>query len=1613
MSLNPVDTSRHIFERYCSYISTTFRLNRPELNDQVQAEFRSGKFAKGPFLEVTLPFKEGLTIDELIEEDILSPHFRNINKEALPTDRPLYIHQEDAIRKIVCAGRNIVVATGTGSGKTESFMIPILNHLFRQVERGVLEPGVRALLLYPMNALANDQMKRLRKLLANNPEITFGIYTGETEDEDRAAREKYLRMYEREPLPNELISRSQMKKTPPHILITNYAMLEYLMLRPDDHVFFQGRYADEWKFVVLDEAHTYTGAKAIEMSMLLARLKTTIGLRQGDLTCIMTSATLGRGVEDAAAVAKFAGELFREEFSSSDIINAQRLEPAAITVNAWGKPDPRFYHNLNEWISLKDGDPAKLQEILLRSGIPQCEYQQFVNTISAAGQFQKALYQLLQGDERIVEVISLLQEGPMELEELTDRLFGAHDSAKDYTISLIELCNLARLRSDDRPLLPARYHFFIRALEGAFIVLSDRPKIYLERLNFTSVDDKEYRAFELGACTRCHGLYLVGSVSPRDDGLEYLAPVKDQHFGSSDQELEFFALIDEDPSSSGNGAVAEEDELLETLGMKVSPFKVYRLCVHCGAISYDNGDAVCGCSGGTVRVRKVDQKDGRVYKCGICGAVNPRGNIIRRFYLSEDAIASVLTTALYEKIPERLIEAFPGEVTDDPLARYFGHAASALEREETKQLLVFSDSRQNAAYFAAYLDATYKELLAKHSLVATIESHREACLANRWTLADFHRRIMDYIQAKELLQESTEATMKKVWQWIMSEFAMDMGMTSLERMGLIAFVPNFAILKNAQVLWELPMLRNVGFTPEEVRVLYEFYLDQFRIARAVEFPEAVKPTDEYFTPINQQGGFCIAKPQNLARQPKGYAISNWIPSEGHSNTRLDYLEKLLAAGNISCSRKEAVELLEKIWESILHNQSPLYMFVKDERLVNTGRIYKLDLALFKVVPGRNNPEVKYYRCKKCHRLTRFNIRDVCPSFRCEGKLVEVDLDQEFADHHYRNIYLNMSPEHLVAHEHTAQLATEYAAEVQTRFIHGRINILSCSTTFELGVDVGELETVFMKNMPPTPANYVQRAGRAGRRTSSTAYALTYARLASHDFSNFQEPEKMIRGVVRPPYFNAANAKIARRHVYACAFAMFWRRNQDYFGKVENFFCSDGPARLREFLRAKPEELKNMLLTVVPEALHDEMGIGDWSWVDELYAQDGVMAKVIAELEHDLEGLEQAKQQAADDEEYSRAAELKRVIHTVKSRPLINYLAQRNLLPKYGFPVDVVNLHILLHTEEAQNIELSRDMQIAISEYAPESEVVANGKLWTSRHVKRLPKKELLTYWFIQCSCGYFEKHLTATSDEFPQKFCPACGTRLLRIGRFVKPEFGFIAEPLSQTPRMERPRRTYSGRKFFSQSGSGGESKEFSFNGPVRLYSHAHGSLTVVNMGEGEGFYICRVCGFGTLDRRMCTGHKNAHGFPCDGIFDKVSLGYDFETDIVQIDCNDALRLPATVKEGYWESLLYSILEGMSYSLDIDRNDIDGTIHVTPYGKRTLILFDTVPGGAGHVKRIMEEENFRMTLEFAREILERCSCGGSSQDTSCYGCLRNYYNQFLHDRLKREHALDALGRLLG
>ncbi len=226
MGLNPVSTSNFIFERFSDYASTTLYINDESINMQLNNLLRdTNKFSKGPIIEATPAYATGCNILELVDRGILNEAFKEFDSSSLPLNRSLYKHQEIAIEKICANNRNVVVATGTGSGKTEAFMVPVLNHLLKLKYKSQLTPGVRALLLYPMNALANDQMKRLRELLENEPEITFGIYTGETEERYTDAYDKFIRMHQTKPLENELISREQMKERPPHILLTNYAML--------------------------------------------------------------------------------------------------------------------------------------------------------------------------------------------------------------------------------------------------------------------------------------------------------------------------------------------------------------------------------------------------------------------------------------------------------------------------------------------------------------------------------------------------------------------------------------------------------------------------------------------------------------------------------------------------------------------------------------------------------------------------------------------------------------------------------------------------------------------------------------------------------------------------------------------------------------------------------------------------------------------------------------------------------------------------------------------------------------------------------------------------------------------------------------------------------------------------------------------------------------------------------------------------------------------------------------------------------------------------------------------------------------------------------------------
>lgn len=1602
MGLDPIKTSKAIFDRYKSYVTTTLMLDDSNLNKQIEENLTElGKFSKGPLIETTPPFKFGKSILDLADDGILTKEFRDFRSNELPLARNLYKHQEEAVIKIVREKRNAVVATGTGSGKTETFIIPILNHLLEEKGKRSLVPGVRALLLYPMNALANDQMKRLRELLKNEPEITFGIYTGETEERYSNAYDKFRRMFQEEPMPNELISREQMKKSPPHILLTNYAMLEYLMLRPDDNVFFQGEYSRYWKYIVIDEAHTYTGAKGIEMSMLIARLKNTIGLKKGDLTCLMTSASLGSGRDDYHYVADFGRKLFGEEFDSSDIIGATKEE--LMRIDSWGSPNPKVYSIVTDYI--EEDDKLDLLDILREHSIPEYIIDREINKNS---NLKAKLYNIFREDENINKTIELLKEGPVQLEELAQIVFPNDENRLEYISSLVDLCNKLRKDESSNPLIPARYHYFVKALEGAFIVFTPQARIYLNRMNTVTVEGKEYKAFEIASCRNCNSIYIVGeTVRDEQTGFSYLLESSNRYYDNP-AGLEFYSLYQEKEDSYIYNE--NEDDVFESANLKNEGFSTYKLCVHCGGIKEDNGSSPCLCNNPKyIRVIKSNSRDNQVYKCNLCNAVNAKQGILRRFFLSEDAVSSVLATALYGEIPNKAKKVETNKNTKT--SSLFDFLANEEIKEIKKQLLIFSDSRQNAAYFAPYLNNSYNDILIKKIMIETIESNIDDCVNNSWTLNDYFNRIVQFIEKNNLIVDySVEELNQEVWKWIVREFLSSRTSNSLENLGFLMFVPNLEKFKD--ILLRIPLFKDLKFNESETLEFYRFLIDQFRLNRAIEYPELVKPTDEYFSPTNQQGGILRKSPEGEKASARGYSIKGWTPIKDYiSNTRINYLSKILKAKGFDISRDEVVNILDSIFDLFTDSRSPLYSYINTENIQSYGKIHKINPRIYKVLPGLKTNR-KYYQCDTCFKVTSTYISGVCQSFRCNGKLKEIDLEKVVSNNHYRKIYKNTKLEKMKVSEHTAQLKTEYAAEVQNSFIDGDINVLSCSTTFELGVDVGRLETVFMKNIPPTPANYAQRAGRAGRRLDSTAYALSYARLSSHDFNCFSNPYKMISGVVKPPHFEVANVKIARRHLYACALASFWRIHKDCFKTVKDFFDregTNGPELLYKYLATKPEGLLNIIREVVPKELHNELGIEEWKWAKDLYSENGVMTKVVDELSSDLLNLEQAIDEAAIREDFWNAEILKRVRNLILNRPLINFMSQKNILPKYGFPVDVVNLEVNSHTDEAVNIELSRDLQIAISEYAPGSQVVANGKLWTSRYIKKIRNKELVRYKYASCRCGYFNKELNISNTIITS--CPICGESRLQKGVFIMPEFGFITESKIREPGATRPEKTYSSRKHFSGVSDKLEEKSIKLGASViNLISQNHGELSVINNGKGKGFYVCKTCGYGSADA-IPKQHKKPNGQNCEGRFERLALGYNFETDLVEIDFGNTF-LSMVEHDGFWESLMYSIIEGMSVALEIDRTDIDGTLYVKSNLNKSIILFDTVPGGAGHVKRLMDDGCFRMTLAKALEIILACNCGGEKLDTSCYSCLRNYYNQYCHDKMKRGFAIEALKLLL-
>ena len=1573
MGFDILSATKNITDKYIRYLKTMFDIEDPEykkLFDQKMAEM--GSFSKGPYLDVVDSFQSGSSVKQLISEGVLNSDFKYIEDIY---NKTLYKHQEVSVRKLK-SGKNVVVSTGTGSGKTESFLVPIINSLMEEkAEKGKITPGVRALLIYPMNALANDQIARLRSLLENYKDITFGSYTGQTQEKEERALSAYKALNNgKKPLKNELISRERMKETPPNILITNYSMLEYLMLRPRDNAFFQGEYAGNWRFVVLDEAHTYSGSTGIEVSMLLRRLKAY--LNNKDIRFILTSATLG-GEKANDEVAMFAQNLCDAPFSPDDVIRASRI---------------KLMQDEENGITLSADDYKEMAQIVESGLSDEKIYESLKNHLQIAAEakdYSEYLFDVLLRDTTFWRIKRFLNT-PKTVAELCRAVDWDTKQVSDFV-------NVASKAVKNRKkLFDSRYHMFIRATDGVFVTLGNHKDLSLSRQTTKRVGNEEYKYFEIVTCNQCHAIYLLGAIESSADGKSYLRQKTNL---AGDNIKEAFLLGD---------VISDEDDdsRLEDEHLQITN---YELCPHCGFIRERGQVHKTKCEHdekGYISLTKVkhSERTGRVTKCIKCEGTNNQG-ILRSFFSGQEASTSVVGTALFEELPNTEVQNIEiHEVEDNGFGFGDGFGSDFTETKlssKAKQFIAFSDNRQAAAFFATYFYETYQGFLYSRIVYDNIKKLDETGKAITNFAKDMSSDFRNN-KVSEMFDPSPDY-LKESWKAIMKELIESYSRNSLIGLGLMKV--DFA--DGVQLAPKGYSKGKISFTPDEVRNISLVLLRSLFEDNAIDHGQNFTDADIAFYSNNGS-----EKTYQLSSSDK--YIRSFVPkSDSTTNKRYDYLQRVLASKGISAERENILVFMSDLWRYIFEKQE-----IVTDNADHSGK--RVNLQKFKIVNTN-----KWYRCPKCHRITAYNVSNVCSAYKCNGTLKPVDIDAMEKDNHYYRIYNDLDIQPLRVVEHTAQLNSEEAYKLQDLFKRQEIDVLSCSTTFEMGVDIGDLETVFMRNMPPTPSNYVQRAGRAGRSVKSAALALTFCNKSNHDFSFFNNPVSMINGEIQPPLFKVENEKIGIRHLYSAALAFFWRKNSEYFGNAKDFFgdetASDGYQVFKDYLESKPAELKDYLLKAFPDQLIDKLEIGSFGWTRWLFDDPNIsypnLKNVFTQYRSEVDSLYKEKVRLEADNR-SNYAIINR-INTYTKENIISFLSRSNILPKYGFPVDTVELQVAGNKNNSLPIELSRDLAMAISEYAPGCEVIAAGNLIKSRYIKRMPNKLWRQFDYVQCSeCKTINIAMHhEVKEEQSITECEHCGQKFNRgeIKTFLIPEFGFVSESKIEKPSLIKPDKTYRTEASMVAQGKTTWAGEYNVGDlKMSVTTMEDGEIAVLNKSD---FYVCPSCGFtlGDFEANAFTPilkrpHKNTGDYHCKNeMLQRYSLGYRFKTDALHISVDDIYEYD----EAY--SILQAIILSACSSLNLDNNEIAGCLQSAMHGSTSsydFVIYDTTPGGAGHVRRFADSNTMKKVIIGAYDKANNCDCGGEEGDSSCYKCLRTYQNQQHHDTLKRKYVIQHLKKAI-
>ena len=1652
------EIEERLHERLREYIETEYFGKTPQVMKAVDPYLReTGAIFQKPYYEATPAYKvdrDGLAGARLPEES--KCFLARMADARLGVYKTPYKHQVQALNDF-WSGKDVLVSTGTGSGKTECFMWPLVSKL---AQEAAASPqiwkvrGVRTLILYPMNALVADQLGRLRRMIGYNESFAgiweecapqmrrpqFGMYTGRTSypgdfrtakrdaafasslenaylsldgDGERRLRESgkfpakvSLRTYVNsisqhitdptDPADAELLSRFEMQMHCPDILITNYSMLQYMLVRRVESQIWRStrRWLDENPdnrlLIVIDEAHMYKGSAGGEVAYLLRRLFDKIGINAERAQFILTSASIPR---DEAPVRKFFADLTGKDGTALSVIRGEKEEfsltagdeiPARILANIDLHPDADV--PLTASVALKGIEAAigNIEEGPDDEDAPEIRLGRLLRHLSPFARMESAL----RGSTA------------MTLDELATQTFPG-GSSSDESAATDALLNIAAVAKDagGGSLLPVRMHMFVRGIQELTVCCDPAcgapgPKygplgtVYVNHpVGRCSCGAKLYH---LSTDRNCGALFLSGFASNVSSDFDFWE--EDAEEADNLKPTDLYILSDDERAAGRTG-------WLNTI-----TGHVYQDDSHAGDQHYirvlipddswDNDDGVMLTTG--------RQTFGDCPRCG------------NRTFLSDFVTRG---NEPFYNLVARQFEMQP--VSED------NPEVLAINKNAGRKVLLFSDSRQSAARLAKQLSETSDMDLFRELLVISaseLEEEASRPRANALYAAFVKVAIENGVvifdgRDAEILEDSEDYVRDDLDDYEYDPSDFNRAPYSFTSCLLRALCARYMSLSDIAVGWLRPTgqgwkkaSKHVPWMDRETFEAVFFSWAAYALVNNLAFdPKATVIERSEASPGTRSFGL---KPDNIFGGNKAakYSLLKWLKA------------------NYSAEQVTGIEAAIK---ALCDKNDKGYLFI-DPRSVY------LDIR----------PDATWYRCPRCGRIAPYTLNGKCA--HCRQADAE-DMRGDFSSVAFWRAPLVRAIKsgrpslntRINTEEHTAQLSAkddqskavstteDYEMRFQDIYVKrigsGKkppkpVDILSCTTTMEVGIDIGSLTAVGLRNVPPMRENYQQRAGRAGRRGSAVSTIVTYVDGRPYDNHYFENPDAIIRGEVAEPKIDVDNGKLLRRHLATVAFTRFG----DFVGKsieritVDEFFdqhYGDFMTWLDGLSLTRDEKDR-----LIPAGMATHFDFN--AFKADFLLEIGELHDAF--LNHD-EDFVTSRNSAGGKVEY---------------KSFLDSALERGIMPTYSFPRGIVGFEIEDASGDRLEQRPERALDMAISEYAPGREIVVNKKSYVSggiySRVSKLSRRAearehpAANYFrsgdYVRrlCFCADPECGWFGAEGELDGGKCPFCHGSEIEHTTMLRP-WGFAPKNGQEARANDEPGEySYAEEPCYSSVPS-----EPMDPLPFEHISYKRRQdcmLTVVNRGpKNEGFEICKKCGaayptFGEdLSKRIGTPYlKDAAGnnARCEHDFAHgMLLGSSFTTDMVLLEF-DVAKGETSVGDFSWSGVrshwfsraTVSVAEALRLAaadiLDIDFSELcvgSRRRFRDDMAIADIYLYDSLSSGAGYSATLADPSMINMLINRAREILVGCSC-----ETACFNCLKHYGNRRVHGRLDRHAALDLL-----